>query len=96
MWKFLALQCLVDDLIDFWELSIFLSSSLFHEWDRGPGHEKKTTTFRCHVYCFLKTDKDDLNLWLAVTEQVLYRKRCATKMRGCHIKSVGFLLQTNN
>ena len=46
MRKFLELQCLVDDLLDFLQLSMFINTSLsqilFGEVNRGPGREKET------------------------------------------------------
>ena len=46
MRNFLELQLLVDNLVDFLELSMprYLSV-LFHEVNRGPEHEKKKTHF---------------------------------------------------
>ena len=42
---FLELQCLVDDLVYFLELSIFINASLpwivFDKVEKGLGHEKK-------------------------------------------------------
>ena len=45
MQNVLELPCLVDDLVDFLELSIIINASwplnlLFDEVDRGLGHEK--------------------------------------------------------
>ena len=46
MRRFLELQCLVDDLLDFLQLSMFINTSLpqilFGEVNRGPGREKET------------------------------------------------------
>ena len=45
MQTFLELQCLVDDLVDFLELSMcqcfIILNLLFDEVDKGPKHEKK-------------------------------------------------------
>ena len=44
---FLELQCLVDDLVDVLELSMFIKAYIQWKWltfdevERGPGHEKK-------------------------------------------------------
>ena len=43
---FLELQCLVDDLVDVLELSMFIKAYIQWKWltfdevERGPGHEK--------------------------------------------------------
>ena len=44
--KLCRIRCLVDDLVKFFELSMFINASctiniLFDEVDRGPRHEKK-------------------------------------------------------
>ena len=48
MQNFLELQCLVDDLVDFLRVSLFINTPLplnilFDDMDRGFGQQKKTT-----------------------------------------------------
>ena len=68
MQNFLELQCLVDDLVDFLELPMFINASLplnilFDDVDRGLGRQKYILLDTIYiVFFFLKTVKDDLNL----------------------------------
>ena len=50
MRNFLALQCLVDDLVDFLQVSLFINTPLplnilFDDMIRGFGRQKKKKTF---------------------------------------------------
>ena len=84
MQNFLELQCLVDDLVDFLRVSLFINTPLplnilFDDMDRGFGQQKKKHFVRYHLYrCFfLKTVMDDLNLQLVVT--LVENKFCTKK-----------------
>ena len=68
MQNFLELQCLVDDLVDFLELPMFINASLplnisFDDVDRALGRQKYILLDTIYiVFFFLKTVMDDLNL----------------------------------
>ena len=78
MHNFLELQRLVDDLVDFLGLSIFINTSLpeiyyLMKWIEG----KNILLDTIYVFFFLKTVMDDLNQWLVVT--CLENKYCTEK-----------------
>ena len=58
--NFLELQCLIDDLVNILELSMFINTFftlniLFDEVDKGLRHEKKQTwLFTIYIVFFLK------------------------------------------
>ena len=85
MKKFLELQYLVDDLVDFFKLTMFINASLplnilFDDVDRRLGQQKKHFV-RYHFYCFFlkKTVMNDLNQVVVRLSTVLHNKYCAVE-----------------
>ena len=57
MQNFSELQCLVDNLVDFLELSMLNLNILFDEVGRGPGQKKKIFLVNIYLNFFFKKKK---------------------------------------
>ena len=57
MQNFSELQCLVDNLVDFLELSMLNLNILFDEVGRGPGQNKNIFLDTIYITFFLKKKK---------------------------------------
>ena len=57
MQNFSELQCLVDNLVDFLELSMLNLNILFDEVGRGPGQNKNILLATIYITFFLKKKK---------------------------------------
>ena len=57
MQNFSELQCLVDNLVDFLELSMLNLNTLFDEVGRGPGQNKNILLDTIYITFFFKKKK---------------------------------------
>ena len=91
MQNFSELQCLVDNLVDFLELSMLNLNILFDEVGRGPGQNKNILLDTIYItFFFFKKKKKLLQMRIVENKYCIEKDDCEKKMTGRHSKRVGF------